>query len=178
MYPIIVCEVFAFHTIEAYINFIGEWIAPDIWKDERNYFRKEPYRGWDGKLRNVLELVGLTADFTTPPTSTVMDLRSIRDIIAHGKAESISGEQIHVCDAEQPILPPSTLTTAVAVREELPGILTDVEAFLDGIHTRAAPIVEKVWGQTDKAIWFGTQALRGTARYSRRLTTLHRPEEG
>jgi hypothetical protein len=174
-YPVLVCEVFAFHAIEAYINFIGDRIAPEIWNDERNYFRKEPYRGWDGKLRKILELVGLSYERDKPPMSTIMELRNIRDLIAHGKPETIAGEVIHLPAADPPILPASTLTTAIAAREDLPAILADVERFLDAIHTRAVSIVQQRWGRTDKALWFGKQALRGTARYSGRLTTLHRP---
>jgi hypothetical protein len=55
----LVALVFASHVVEAYLNYVGERLAPDIWKDERNYFRKEPYRGWEGKLRKVFELAGL-----------------------------------------------------------------------------------------------------------------------
>jgi hypothetical protein len=47
--------VFGFQTVEAYLNFVGERLAPEIWDDERNYFRREPYRGWDGKLRKVMD---------------------------------------------------------------------------------------------------------------------------
>lgn len=101
--------MFAFDTIEAYVNFIGERIAPEIWKDERNYFRKEPYRGWDGKLTKILELVGLSANCNAPPMSTLMDLRTIRDLIAHGKPESIIGELVHLPDVVPPVLPPSSL---------------------------------------------------------------------
>jgi hypothetical protein len=34
--------VFAFHTIEGYVNFIGERIAPEIWQDEEKYFKNCP----------------------------------------------------------------------------------------------------------------------------------------
>src|SRR5437870_7419215 len=42
----LVAVTFAFHTLEAYVNFAGEHLAPDLWSDEQNSFRKEPYRGW------------------------------------------------------------------------------------------------------------------------------------
>jgi hypothetical protein len=58
--PALIAMVFGFHTVEAYLNYLGECLAPAIWQDERNYFRREPYRGLDGKLRKVMELVGLT----------------------------------------------------------------------------------------------------------------------
>jgi hypothetical protein len=53
--PALVAMVFGFQTVEAYLNFVGERLAPEIWDDERNYFRREPYRGWDGKLRKVMD---------------------------------------------------------------------------------------------------------------------------
>ena len=57
--PTVVAMVFAVHTVEAYRNFIGECLDPADWADERNYFRNEPYRGFEGKVKKVLELVGL-----------------------------------------------------------------------------------------------------------------------
>ncbi len=54
-----VARVFAYHTVEAYLNYVGERIAPEIWADERNYFKNEPYRGALGKLRQVMDLVGM-----------------------------------------------------------------------------------------------------------------------
>jgi hypothetical protein len=173
-YPALVSQVFAFHTIEAYLNFVGERVSPEIWKDERNYFRNEPYRGFEGKLRKVMELVGLTMKPEEPPLSTVTRLKRLRDLIAHGKSERFAGEQIHTASAPRPpILPPSTLRKAVAPREELLSILPEVEALLNDIHRRAAPIVEELWANTDTAIWFGQEALRGPGQFSSGLTTLH-----
>jgi len=37
--PSLVAMVFAFHTVEAYVNFAGEQLAPAIWADEQNNFR-------------------------------------------------------------------------------------------------------------------------------------------
>lgn len=175
--PTLVCEVFAFHTVEAYMNFIGERIAPEIWQHERNYFKNEPYRGWDGKLRKVLELVNLNYQPDRAPMSTVVRLRTLRDLIAHGKSETIAGEQVHGLDIDPPWLPASTLRSAVAVREDLPGILADIESLLDDIHKRAAPMVKQRWTGSGKAIWFGTRALRGPGQYSTRSTTPHGAEK-
>ena len=171
-YPALISQVFAFHTIEAYLNFVGERIAPEIWKDERNYFRREPYRGWDGKLRKVMELVDLTREPDKRPQTTIARLRFLRDLIAHGKSERFAGEHIHSSEERPPLFPPSTLTAAVAPREELPDILSDVEEFLNDIHRRAAPKIEVLWANTDSAIWFGSEALRGPSRYSSGTTTL------
>jgi len=78
--------VFGFLTVEAYLNFVGERLAPGIWQDERNYFRREPFRGWDGKLRKVMELVEMPWPATiTRPLKTILELRELRDRIAHPK---------------------------------------------------------------------------------------------
>src|SRR5260221_10404931 len=68
--PSLVAMVFAFHAVEAYLNFVGELLAPDIWKNEREYFKKLPYRGFSGKLRKVMELAGHAGDGNAPPLKT------------------------------------------------------------------------------------------------------------
>ena len=42
--PSLVATVFAFHTVEEYLNFVGERLAPQLWADERNYTKEDPYR--------------------------------------------------------------------------------------------------------------------------------------
>jgi hypothetical protein len=170
--PALVSQVFAFHAIEAYVNFVGERLSPEIWKDERNYFRNEPYRGFDGKLRKVMELVELTNNPDEPPQSTVARLKHLRDLIAHGKPERLASEYVGEWSAHPHMLPASTLRKAVAPREELQSILAQVEGFLNDIHRRAAPIVEQLWANTNTAIWFGEEALRGPAQYGSAQTTL------
>lgn len=57
-YDRLVAMVFSFMVFEAYLNFAGERLDPEIWKDERVFFQKEPYRGFMGKLKFVLERCG------------------------------------------------------------------------------------------------------------------------
>lgn len=90
-YNDLIAMVFALHTVEAYLNFVGELLAPAIWKDERNYFRKEPYRGFEGKMRKVMELVSLPWTADVRPLKTVLDLKELRDLIAHPKTEHMGG---------------------------------------------------------------------------------------
>lgn len=96
--PSVVARVFAYHTVEAYLNYVGERIAPEIWQDERNYFRKEPYRGALGKMRKVMDLVGILWTPDDRPLKTVLELKQIRDLIAHGKPEKLRGEVMHPLD--------------------------------------------------------------------------------
>jgi len=161
--PTLVAMVFAFHTVEAYLNYIGELLAPDIWKDERNFFRREPYRGWDGKLRKVMELVALPwPDPVGRPLKTILELKQLRDLIAHGKSERLAGEVVHAPDTLSPF-PSSTLVSMITPKEKLTPVLPDVEQFLDQIHSLAA--------SKTKDIWFGNRALQGPRSYSGRTTS-------
>ena len=60
LYDDMAAMLFALHAFEAYLNFLGMRLAPDLWNDEQNFFRKEPYRGFEGKVRKVFELCRLT----------------------------------------------------------------------------------------------------------------------
>jgi hypothetical protein len=161
--PTLVAMVFAFHAVEAYLNYVGEQLAPEIWKDERNFFRKEPYRGWDGKLRKVMELVNLPwPEPAVRPLKTILELKRLRDLIAHGKSERLTGEAAHASGTLPP-LPSSTLLSMITPRDKLTPVLPDVEQFLDQIHSLAAA--------KTKDIWFGESALRGPLSYSGRTTS-------
>jgi hypothetical protein len=167
--PTVVAMVFAFHTVEAYLNFVGERLAPEIWKDERNYFRKAPYRGWEGNLRKVMELVGLSLASEDRPLKTILELRDLRDLIAHGKSERLTGEVVHLSGTEPPILA-STLSQMVTEREKLGNALADVYQLLKQIHQLAQPKLK------DEDLWFGADPLRGPSDYTVRSTTISKQE--
>lgn len=137
--PSLVAMVFSFHTIEAYVNFAGEYLAPEMWSDARNYFRNEPYRGRVGKLRKVMDLVDLSWAGGRP-LKTILQRKELRDYIAHGHSEDLVGLAIHENDAEIPH-PVSTLKWLVAPKDKLAPMVADVEAFLNEIHTRIKPRV-------------------------------------
>jgi len=137
-YTDLVAMVFAFHTIEAYLNFVGERLAPEIWQPERNSFRKEPYRGFDGKLRKVLELVGFPwLDPVPRPLKTVLELKELRDIIAHAKPEKFTDPIYHPDNTEPPWVVP---THSQLVTEQTRSVaISDVEQFLEHVHSLALP---------------------------------------
>jgi hypothetical protein len=35
----------AYLTFESYVNFLGDRLAPEIWKSEKDFFNKPPYKG-------------------------------------------------------------------------------------------------------------------------------------
>jgi hypothetical protein len=162
-YEDLVAMVFALHALEAYLNFVGERVAPDIWKDEREYFRREPYRGFDGKVRKVLELVGISEPpRDVRPYRTVWLLKDLRDLIAHAKPIRLDGVLEHSA-SEEPAPPRSPLRDVVT-HENAERARDDVQTFADTIHAAALLNV--------KDIWFGKSAFGGTFQYSSSHTTI------
>lgn len=166
-YPSLIAQVFAFHTVEAYLNYVGERIAPEVWKDERNFFRREPYRGAEGKLRMVLDTVGIAWAPDERPLHTVLELKHVRDLIAHGKPEKFSGTVVHEMDTSMPY-PSSELKAVALSKEKLSVTLTDVEEFLNSIQVRARPLLKV------DDVWFRDEALQGPYSHVVSGTTLHR----
>ena len=122
-YDDLVAMVFALHALEAYLNFVGERVAPEIWKDEREFFRNVPYRGFDGKVRKVLELVGLAEPACDiRPYSTVWVLKDLRDLIAHAKPMTFVKVIEHSSEEELLFLESPLSVTGCAVKHEDGGI--------------------------------------------------------
>lgn len=141
--PALVAMVFAFHAVEAYANFAGEHLAPDIWADERNYFRKQPYRGWQGKLRKLFELVEMDWAPDEPPLKTLLRLKALRDAIAHGKSQRFTHDSHPApTDDGMPWLPTSDIRALVTPKGKLLETLNDVTHLMDEIHRRVAPHVD------------------------------------
>jgi hypothetical protein len=162
-YDDLVAMVFALLALEAYLNFVGERIAPEIWKDEREFFRKEPYRGFDGKLRKILELVGIMEPARdVRPYSTVWLLKDLRDLIAHAKLMRFGSVIEHTAD-EEPSMFYSPLRDVIT-HENAEGARDDIKAFIETIHAAAIPKVGD--------IWFGPAAFGGTVQYSSSHGTL------
>ena len=91
------------------------------------------------------------------PLKTVLELKELRDLIAHPKTEQLGGN-VKTPGKEVPFfrwqsLPLSKMVTAEACAVAI----HDVEEFLDNIHTAAQPQVND--------IWLGPRALRGPAMY-------------
>jgi hypothetical protein len=161
--PALVAMVFGFHTVEAYLNFVGTHLAPEVWQDEQNYFRKMPYRGWEGKLRKVMELVGMPwPEPVERPLKTILALRELRDLTAHSKPEKLSGDIIHAEGTEPPFLV-STFRSKFTPKDKVTTAMRDVEQFINHIHHLAAPAVSD--------IWFGSEALRGPHEYNSGTTS-------
>jgi hypothetical protein len=105
-----------------------------------------------------MELVGLPwVRQDERPFSTILELKKLRDLIAHAKPEKFTGEVVHAANEPAPFHVP-TLRSMFTPKEKLSRAVHDVEQFLNQIHNLAAPKV--------KDIWFGKEALYGPQQYS------------
>jgi hypothetical protein len=163
--PSVVAQVFAYHTVEAYLNYVGERIAPEIWKDERNYFRNEPWRGAEGKLKRVLSLVGILWEPESRHLKSILELKEIRDLIAHGKAQKLQAAIVHSIETE-PLQPTSRLRGFVTDKIKLALLIADVVEFLDDIQKHAKPMLKV------DDVWFGDEALKGPPWHMSGVTRL------
>jgi hypothetical protein len=158
----LVAMVFGFHTLEAYLNFLGERLDPNTWADERNFFRREPYRGFDGKLKKVLELAGMASpNFDARPYSAIASLKRLRDTIAHGKLESFSTTIVHPADEEPE--PHMSELHVLVTKAQATQALADIEQFIEELHACAKNRLPDVWA--------AEEALRGPLQWSVRRTT-------
>ncbi|HEF4758049.1 TPA: DNA-protecting protein DprA [Pseudomonas putida] len=77
------CLVMLAFTFESRLNFIGEQKVVDF--KERRVF--------DKKVEIVLKALGLEPDFSVRPYSSIKELKSFRDTIAHGKPDTIEVDE-------------------------------------------------------------------------------------
>lgn len=78
-----------FAAFEGYLNWLGTRIAPEVWKDERHFFRAAPFQGTLGKYRFLAKILHISnPDSSQGPFQTANDLLELRNMVAHPKAEA------------------------------------------------------------------------------------------
>ncbi len=134
MYDHLVAMVFASHTLEGYLNFIGDKILPELWKNERDEFKTT---GITGKLAAILEECGLEPfENGRRPYSTAKALKKLRDKIAHPKTNKPKSRIIYSEGKEPPMFPKSLLETLVT-REKAERARDDVRCIVDRVQAAA-----------------------------------------
>jgi hypothetical protein len=120
-------------AFEAYLNYIGEELLPEVWVEERKFFSAEPYRGTEGNLRRIAEEVQWTLPpKTRKPFAGLLELQSLRDKLVHAKPHKVAYRRVHK-EGQWPTLPPTWLyREAPAKRIRL--LIADVEAFAVSLH--------------------------------------------
>jgi hypothetical protein len=159
LYDDLAAMVFAFHAFEAHLNFLGQRLAPDIWEDEQNFFRKEPYRGFEGKVRKVFDLCQLPEpDRCTKPYSMIWALKDLRDLIAHGKTEVFTETYVHGVN-EPPRFPRGRFDDLVSHAKALEA-KQDIHAVAPILHTAARRLScdDQLYLRD---VWFGDDPLDG-----------------
>lgn len=73
----------SYMAFEAFINFCGFVVLPELWKDEKKNFKGN---GIEGKLKRIItELPNVTWQKFESPFQRIRDLENFRDIVSHGK---------------------------------------------------------------------------------------------
>lgn len=149
----------AYLTYEAYINFVGERVAPEEWSNEREHFSKGAYRGLEGKLRKICESCGIAEIRRGErPFQTIASLGKLRDYLAHGKPDRYELSVTHHADAKLPLFGYSRLEKRVTPGKAERAV-EDVETFIEWLHARVRQHV------TDD-VWFGEKGLGGLTQHS------------
>jgi hypothetical protein len=123
----------AYFVFEAYINYLGERLAPKLWEDERNHFRKPPYVGTSGKFLKLCEIHNVTfPEKGERPYQSIKTLKNLRDIIAHGKPEKYDLTVQHP-DDKNPTIIKSKLNEIITAKNA-ERTIGDLEVLIDSIN--------------------------------------------
>jgi hypothetical protein len=124
-------------TFEAYVNFLGTKLEPDLWNNERTMFRDPPYKGTNGKLLKLCELHEVPfPDKGRRPFQSIKRLNDLRNIVAHGKPEEF---ELSVCHPEgsNPALIKYSLDDYVS-DAKAEQALSDLKELIESLHASFA----------------------------------------
>lgn len=159
--PALVAMVFAFHAMEAYLNYVGQKLGPEVWANEKEHFRESGFRG---RLRDVMERAGLPWMPGKRPLQTVLQLKKLRDAIAHGRPEEKAGEVHHSENSRAPY-PLFTLRSMFTPFGKMERAVEDVEELANEIQKNARLKLKP------KDPWFRNEAFQGPMSYGDFSTT-------
>lgn len=147
----------AYLTYEAYLNFVGDRIDPDTWKNEKKYFSQNEYFGVEGKLKRISEICdGVKIDKSCRPYQTIKDLGKLRTSIVHAKVYKYNETIEHTVDTEPEIWPKDGYQ--YVTKENSNRAMEDVEEFIEWLHVKIKPFCNDHW--------FGDKALGGITGYA------------
>ena len=133
----------AFLTYESYINFLGDRLGPEIWKREKEYFNKNPYKGLEGKLKKVHEMCDISnIQKHKRPYQTIKDLSSLRTYLSHGKPDKYEKVVKHE-RGKDPGMFYAKINQMVS-EKHLNAAIHDVEEFIEFLHKKARRVGDEV----------------------------------
>ena len=119
----------------AFLNYVGERLCPDEWRNERAFFAGSEYRGTLGKLRLLLERAGVAYDKGARPYQTIAELDRRRDALVHARHEVYDREVTFKHVSELKSTDPAIYDFADAAF--LGRAFADAEALCDAIEVAA-----------------------------------------
>jgi hypothetical protein len=161
-YDHLVVMVFAFNTLEGYLNYVGSHLAPTLWEDERN---EKSIRSFSGKAAKVFDLCEIPEpDKAVRPYKTIWELQVLRDKIAHPKPIPFR-KKFHYTEEE--LAPSPNYIPPLDELISLENVLTtvhDVQELIAVIHAAASMKIDDVW--------FGEEGLGGPLSHATGYTTI------
>ena len=159
----ITAMLMAYLTYEAYINFLGDRFARDIWENEREFFTKnKKYRGIEGKLKVLQERCPLTGiKKGQRPYKTIKELKELRDFLSHCKPDKYTRTIVHPRDNEPPLFANYDKMGTLVSKAQATMAVADTEEFIEFLHKQASKHAKRI-----KDIWFGEKALAGIRGHS------------
>jgi hypothetical protein len=128
----------AFLTCESYINFLGDRLAPDTWKNERNFFNQPAYKGLEGKLKKLSEICNISdiqKHKAKRPYQTIKELSRLRTYLSHGKPDKYKKLVSHPRGKDPDLFYPKIYQ--MVSRKTLDTVIHDVEEFIRCLNVRA-----------------------------------------
>lgn len=125
----------AYFTFEAYLNLAGPRIDAAAWKNEKEFFNTDAYRGTPGKLARICEKTGLTFEPGKRPYQTIRGLKRLRDFLAHGKPETYAYET-EVAEGQSPDMFAGLSIYDWTSRANADRALSDTEEFIEFLHEK------------------------------------------
>lgn len=136
MYCYLAAMVMAYFAYEAYLNYLGSFIAPDAWKNEKTFFSQEEYYGIEGKLKIISEKINkVLPDKSKRPYQSIRMLQRLRNKIAHGKQDHFSFSVKHAQN-EHPRMVQSEIGKLVS-KGNAERCIADVKEFIEFLHQNA-----------------------------------------
>jgi len=157
LYYELTAMLMAYLTYEAYLNFIGDRLFPQIWQDEKKFFNKNPYKGTEGKLKYIIKQLNLSkVDAGKRPYQTIKKLEELRDFLSHGKVIKYKKVIKHHRNQEPPLF--YSIKKELFKNINIQRSIEDIKSFIEELHSKIRPHVEDPF--------FGDMALKGFSEYS------------
>ncbi|BCS94585.1 hypothetical protein DSLASN_02170 [Desulfoluna limicola] len=132
-YEISTC-ILAHCALEAYINFVGEIILPEIWEQED----KPPFLSIHKKIQKIIQKSKISLNKRERPYQTIVQLTKIRNFLAHAKIDKYEINIEHD-ESEPPNMFHSKLYNEILPEGIVAKVIEDVESFCNIIHAACKP---------------------------------------